>query len=73
MAQWFMVLGGSAKTRIRDREPLPLSFGDSQCLGAGPENSHTATDFTGDYRVIELCLPADYETFDVDAPADAAI
>ncbi|MGW4335714.1 hypothetical protein ACWEK5_23290 [Rhodococcus koreensis] len=72
MAQWFMVLGGSAVTHIRDREPLPLSFGDSQCLGAGPENSHTATDFSGDYRVIELCLPAEYDTFDVDEPENAA-
>jgi len=73
MAQWFMVLGGSAVTQIIGHpEQLPLKFGDSQCLGPGEENSHNATDFSSDYRVIELCLPADYETFAVPAPASTS-
>jgi hypothetical protein len=29
---------------------------------------HDFTDFTHDYAVVEMCVPADYETIPVDKP-----
>jgi quercetin dioxygenase-like cupin family protein len=71
MAQWFMVIGGSAVIRVEDRPRYPIAWGDAMCVGMGPKMRHNVTDFTGDYKVLELCLPADYETIAVDEPVGA--
>lgn len=71
MAQWFMVIGGSALLRVEDRPRQPLGWGDAMCLGRGTSMRHNLTDYTGDYLVLEMCIPADYETLAVDEPANA--
>jgi quercetin dioxygenase-like cupin family protein len=74
MAQWFMVIGGSAVIRVEDRPRQPLAWGDAMCVGRGPQMRHDVSHFSGDYRVLEMCVPAVYDTIAVDAPdgADAA-
>jgi hypothetical protein len=72
MAQWFMVLDGSAITAIEDNPPQQLSYGGAQCLGRGPTARHNVTAVTPEYRVIELCMPADYDTIAVAPPEGAA-
>jgi hypothetical protein len=72
MAQWFMVIGGSSVIRVEDRPRQPLAWGDAMCVGQGPNMRHNVTEFSPDYRVLELCLPAEYETIAVDEPENAA-
>jgi len=68
-----MVLGGNATTHIETGAPMLLSPGDSQCLGRGPQARHNLIDVSPDYHVIELCLPAEYDTVAVDPPEGAAV
>lgn len=72
MSQWFMVLDGSAVTRVEEHPPRNLTFGVSQCLGSGDRARHNVTEFSAGYRVIELCLPAEYDTIPCDPPENAA-
>lgn len=71
MAQWFMVIGGSALLRVEDRSRQLLGWGDAMCLGRGPTMRHNLTDYSGDYLVLEMCIPAEYQTVAVDEPAHA--
>jgi quercetin dioxygenase-like cupin family protein len=71
MAQWFMVIGGSAVIRVEDRPRYPLSWGDAMCVGRGPQMRHNVTGFSGDYKVLEMCIPAEYDTIVTDEPRDA--
>jgi uncharacterized protein YjlB len=71
MAQWFMVIGGSAVIRVEDQPRQELGRGDSMCIGRGPRMRHEVADFSADYRVLEMCLPAAYDTVAVDEPAGA--
>lgn len=71
MAQWFMILGGASVIRV-EREPrVELGLLDSMCIGRGPEMRHNVAPFTGDYAVLELCVPATYETIPVPPPEGA--
>lgn len=72
MAQWFLIIGGSSIIGVEDRAPQPLTVGDAMCVGFGPTMRHNVTDFSADYAVLEMCVPATYETIAVDAPAGAA-
>ena len=42
------------------------------CVGRGPHMRHNVTNFSGDYAVLEMCVPAEYDTIAVDAPEGAA-
>ena len=72
MAQWFLIIGGSSIIGVEDRPPQPLRVGDAMCVGFGPTMRHNVTDFSADYAVLEMCVPAVYDTIAVDAPAGAA-
>lgn len=74
MAQWFMVVGGTSLMRIEDRPRQLLARGDSICVGRGPRMRHNVSDCSDDYKVLEMCVPADYDTIAVREPdgADAA-
>jgi len=39
-----------------------ISSGDSMCIGSGPTQRHNVAPFSGDYAVLEMCVPAEYET-----------
>jgi hypothetical protein len=71
MAQWFMVIGGSAVICVETRAKQPLGWGDSMCVGRGPNMRHNVTSFSGDYLVLEMCIPAEYDTVGVDEPDGA--
>lgn len=45
-------------------EPLVVEAGG--CLFQPPSGAHNVIDYTGDLEVIEITMPASYETIDVD-------
>jgi hypothetical protein len=71
MAQWFMVIGGSAAIRVEDQSRQELGWGDSMCIGRGPRMRHEFADYSADYLALEVCVPAAYSTVAVDEPAGA--
>ncbi len=72
MAQWFMIVGGDSWIRVEDRPAQHLVVGDTMCIGRGEGMRHNVAPFSGDYAVLEMCVPADYETVAVERPAGAA-
>jgi quercetin dioxygenase-like cupin family protein len=72
MAQWFMILGGEAGIRVEDRPLQTIRTGDTMCIGSGPNMRHNVAPFTADYAVLEMCVPAEYETTAVPPPENAA-
>jgi quercetin dioxygenase-like cupin family protein len=72
MAQWFLILGGSSVIRVEERPQYVLSEMDSMCIGSGPQMRHNVAPFTGDYAVLEMCVPAEYETVAVAPPEHAS-
>jgi mannose-6-phosphate isomerase-like protein (cupin superfamily) len=71
MAQWFLIVSGSSVIRVEDRPRQPLRWGDSMCVGRGSFMRHNVTSFSHDYAVLEMCIPAQYETVAVVEPAGA--
>jgi quercetin dioxygenase-like cupin family protein len=72
MAQWFMILGGSSHIRVEDGPDIELNRIDAMCIGSGPHMRHNVAPFSADYAVLEMCVPATYETVAVDKPEGAA-
>jgi quercetin dioxygenase-like cupin family protein len=72
MAQWFMIVGGTSDIRVETRPRQTLVLGDTMCIGSGPRMRHDVAPFSGDYAVLEMCVPAEYETIAVDPPEGAA-
>jgi quercetin dioxygenase-like cupin family protein len=72
MAQWFMIIGGDSWIRVEDRPAQHLQVGDTMCIGRGERMRHNVAPFSGDYAVLEMCVPAEYETISVDPPEGAA-
>jgi mannose-6-phosphate isomerase-like protein (cupin superfamily) len=66
MGQLFVVLSGSGVIKVNSPEAIAIKAGDSMCIGAGMK--HDVSSFSADYAVIEVCLPADYDTMDAPAP-----
>lgn len=62
MGQIFYVLNGWADLAVQNRPWVRMSPGDAMCLCAGL--GHDVTAFASDYVVLEMCVPADYETID---------
>jgi quercetin dioxygenase-like cupin family protein len=73
MAQWFMVLRGTAKIGVQGHPTQPLHAGDAMCVGYGQDMRHNVVDFSSDYLVLEMCIPARYETVAVDPPPGADV
>lgn len=79
MAQWFWILDGSSVIRVEQMPKVALREGDSMCIGYGPGMRHNVAPFTGDYAVLEMCVPAEYDTVAVappegcDTPPDGAL
>lgn len=72
MSQWFMVIGGSADISVEDHPKQPLGWGDAMCVGSGDRMRHNVTDFSADYLVLEMCVPAEYDTIAVGRPEGGA-
>jgi len=72
MAQWFMIVGGDSWIRVEDRPAQHLDYLDTMCIGSGPEMRHNVAPFSGDYAVLEMCVPAVYDTVAVEPPVGSA-
>lgn len=72
MAQWFMVIGGEADIRVEAMPRRTMRYLDTMCIGSGSRMRHNVGPFSDDYAVLEMCVPAAYETIAVDAPEGAA-
>ncbi len=66
MGQLFYVLRGWADLAVQNQPWVRMHSGDAMCIS--PRMSHNVPGFTDDYLVLEMCIPADYDT--VDAPAE---
>ncbi len=67
MSQLFVVLTGWAKIAVEGRGERVMRAGDAMCLGAGMR--HDVPAYSADYTVLEMCVPADYDTTATPAPA----
>lgn len=67
MQQLFWVFDGSAGFTVDGhKEVQRVVAGDGVCISAG--TIHNVPDIEADYKLIEVCIPADYDTFDAPAP-----
>lgn len=62
MGQLFYVLRGWADLAVQNRPSVRMLTGDAMCLGA--RMKHDVPAFSRDYLVLEMCIPADYDTVD---------
>ncbi len=72
MAQWFMIIGGDSWIRVEDRPAEHIEYLDTMCIGSGPNMRHNVAPFSGDYAVLEMCVPALYDTHAVEPPEGSA-
>lgn len=63
MGQIFYVLRGWADLAVQHRPWVKMTAGDAMCVAAGM--AHDVPAFSPDYLVLEMCVPADYDTTDV--------
>lgn len=68
MSQWFVVLDGWARVEVEQLGSRVLRPGDALTVGAGPHMRHNVADIGEGFQILELCLPADYDTHPVDPP-----
>mgnify|MGYP000290364605 CR=1 FL=1 len=61
MGQFAMCIEGWAKVAFAGQSTMDYVPGDGLCICAGLE--HDVPDFSLDYAVLEMCVPADYDTF----------
>lgn len=66
MSQWVYVLRGVGAVSVAGHGEIPLAPGDCMCLGVGTK--HDVSEFSDDYTVLEMCVPAEYETASFDGP-----
>lgn len=64
MGQLFYVLRGWADLNIDGQPFVRMSAGDAMCVA--PRMAHNVPAFTADYLVLEMCIPADYDTLDAE-------
>jgi quercetin dioxygenase-like cupin family protein len=72
MAQWFMIIGGDSWIRVESRPAQHIEYLDTMCIGSGPNMRHNVAPYSGDYAVLEMCVPAVYETNAVPPPEGSA-
>ncbi len=64
MGQIFYVLTGGAQLSLQRQPWVNVKAGDAMCICAGL--GHDVPVFTNDYAVLEMCVPTDYDTIDLD-------
>jgi mannose-6-phosphate isomerase-like protein (cupin superfamily) len=62
MCQLFYVYGGWADLEVQNRPSVRMRGGDAMCIAAGMH--HNVPAFSEDYAIVEVCIPADYDTVD---------
>jgi quercetin dioxygenase-like cupin family protein len=64
MGQIFYVLSGGAQLSLQRQPWVNVKSGDAMSICAGL--GHNVPIFTSDYAVLEMCVPTDYDTIDLD-------
>jgi mannose-6-phosphate isomerase-like protein (cupin superfamily)/uncharacterized cupin superfamily protein len=64
MGQLFFVLRGWADLLVERQPAVRMSAGDSMCIAK--RMKHNVPAFSADYLVLEMCIPADYDTVDAE-------
>jgi mannose-6-phosphate isomerase-like protein (cupin superfamily) len=64
MGQIFYVLEGWADLELVGHPWLRMGAGDAMCIYAGL--GHNVPRFSREYALIEMCVPTDYDTIDID-------
>lgn len=62
MCQLFYVFRGWADLQTSAHADVRMAAGDAMCIAAGTK--HNVPEFSSDYAIIEVCIPADYDTVD---------
>jgi mannose-6-phosphate isomerase-like protein (cupin superfamily) len=62
MGQFFYVLRGWVDLVVKQHPSVRMKAGDGMCLAQ--RMKHDVPDFSEDYLVLEMCVPADYDTVD---------
>lgn len=62
MGQLFYVLRGWADLAVERQPWVRMNTGDAMCVA--PRMAHDVPAFSSDYLVLEMCIPADYDTVD---------
>jgi len=60
MSQIFLILSGWADLAVKGHGTTRMAADDAMCIGAGTD--HNVPDLSRDYALIEVCMPADYDT-----------
>ncbi|SCW69939.1 Mannose-6-phosphate isomerase, cupin superfamily [Sphingobium faniae] len=67
MGQIFYILRGQGKLLVEDAAAVKMDAGDAMCIAPGMR--HNVPGFSKDYFLLEMCVPADYDTVDAPPPA----
>lgn len=62
MCQLFYVFRGWADLEAEGEPTVRMQGGDAMCISAGTR--HNVPAFSADYAILEVCIPADYDTVD---------
>lgn len=71
--QCFVVLDGHADIRVETSPRYALSAGDAFSVGAGDTQRHFVDRVSGDYKLVELCVPGWKDATPVDAPEGSSL
>lgn len=71
MSQIFYVLRGWVNIAVDGQGVTRMVEGDAMCIANGMR--HNVFEFSHDYDVLELCMPAEYSTVATPAPADVQL
>jgi quercetin dioxygenase-like cupin family protein len=71
-SSWFVVLSGSARLEVAGRPAVTLGKFDAVTIGPGPEMAHDLSAMSDDFKLMELRIPAVYETSDAADPTIAS-
>ena len=66
MCQLFYLLKGSAVLEVEEHPQVRVVADDAICFAAGLR--HNVPEFTANYRLIEMCIPANFDTVDTRKP-----
>ncbi len=66
ISQLIFLLDGWVDLGIEGRAPFRMQAGDTMCMAS--DTGHTVSAFSADYAVIEVCIPAHYDTVDIALP-----
>lgn len=69
-SQIIYILSGWLDVAVEGHGIVRISQGESACIAPGPGNRHNVENYSRDYSLFEMFVPARYETFATDAPIE---